>query len=235
MNQNILILTAASLGFIHTILGPDHYIPFIAISKAKDWGITKTIGITALCGVGHVLGSILLGLIGVFFGITLESLEVIESFRGTIAAYLLIIFGLFYTIYGFRKAYKNRSHQHIHFHVDGTVHTHKHIHKKSHAHIHTETKKKSITPWVLFIIFVFGPCEVLIPILMYPAAQNNYGLLISATAVFAVVTIATMVLMVAMALVGFRFVQFKRIEKYSHALAGFVILVSGIAVQFLGI
>lgn len=236
MNQNILlILTAALLGFVHTVLGPDHYIPFIAISKAKNWGLTKTLGITSLCGIGHVLGSIVLGLFGIFSGIAIENLEIIESFRGAVAAYLLIVFGLIYTIYGLRKAYKNKPHQHIHFHINGTVHTHKHIHKKSHAHIHTETKKKSITPWVLFIIFVFGPCEVLIPILMYPAAQNNYGLLISATAVFAVVTIATMVLMVAMALVGFRFVQFKRVEKYSHALAGFVILVSGIAVQFLGI
>ncbi|MEN8117704.1 MAG: hypothetical protein ABFS16_12035 [Bacteroidota bacterium] len=233
MNQNILILAAASLGFVHTVLGPDHYIPFIAISKARNWPLAKTLGITALCGVGHVLGSILLGLLGVFSGIALESLEVIESFRGAIAAYLLIAFGLIYTVYGLRKAYNNKPHHHVHIHANGTVHSHQHIHKKEHAHVHTE--KKSVTPWVLFIIFVFGPCEVLIPVLMYPAAQNNYGLLISATIVFATVTIATMVLMVALALVGFRFVRFRRIERYSHALAGALILLSGIAVQFLGI
>jgi len=235
MNQNILILTAAFLGFIHTILGPDHYIPFIAISKAKNWGLSKTLGITTLCGIGHVLGSIVLGMIGVISGIALESLEIIESLRGTIAAYFLIAFGIIYTFYGLQKAYKNKPHQHIHVHTDGTVHTHTHIHKKEHSHIHIETKKKSITPWILFIIFVFGPCEVLIPVLMYPAAQNNYGLLISATIVFAFVTIATMLLMVTLALAGFRFIKFKKIERYSHALAGVLILVCGIAVQFLGI
>ncbi|MDB4582326.1 hypothetical protein N9164_04175 [Draconibacterium sp.] len=87
----------------------------------------------------------------------------------------------------------------------------------------------------MFIIFVFGPCEVLIPVLMYPAAQNNYGLLIVATVVFAVITITTMLSMVAFTLVGFRFLQFKKIERYSHALAGVLILICGIAVQFLGI
>ncbi|MDB4582328.1 hypothetical protein N9164_04185 [Draconibacterium sp.] len=65
MNQNILILTAASLGFVHTVLGPDHYIPFIALSKARNWSLPKTLGVTALCGIGHVLGSIAIGLIGV--------------------------------------------------------------------------------------------------------------------------------------------------------------------------
>ena len=30
----ILVITAASIGFIHTVLGPDHYIPFVATSKA---------------------------------------------------------------------------------------------------------------------------------------------------------------------------------------------------------
>ena len=228
MNQNILILTAASLGFVHTVLGPDHYIPFIAISKAKNWKLAKTLGITALCGIGHVLGSVIIGLIGVFSGIAIESLEIIESFRGTVAAYLLIFFGIFYTIYGLRKAYKNRPHQHIHFHIDGTVHTHKHIHQKEHTHIHAETKKKKITPWILFIIFVFGPCEVLIPLLMF-------RLLISATVVFAIVTIATMVLIVALGLVGFRLFRFKKVERYSHALAGVLILICGIAVQFLGV
>ncbi|MDB4582327.1 hypothetical protein N9164_04180 [Draconibacterium sp.] len=76
----------------------------------------------------------------------MESLEIVESFRGTIAASLLIVFGLIYTIYGLQKAYKNRPHQHIHFHADETVHTHQHTHKKEHAHVHTQSKKKSITP-----------------------------------------------------------------------------------------
>lgn len=231
----ILILTAATLGFVHTLLGPDHYIPFIAISKAKNWSISKTLWITALCGVGHVLGSIVLGLIGIFTGVALGNLEIFESSRGTIAAYLFIVFGLVYTIYGLRKAYRNKPHQHVHVHTNGTVHTHTHIHQKEHTHVHKENKGKNMSGWALFIIFVFGPCEVLIPLLMYPAAYNNYGLLVATTLVFAVVTVFTMVLLVAVALYGFRFARFKRIGRFSHAFAGILILLCGLAIQFFGL
>ena len=35
MDINILIVTAISIGFIHTIIGPDHYLPFIVMGKSK--------------------------------------------------------------------------------------------------------------------------------------------------------------------------------------------------------
>ncbi|MBI5010716.1 MAG: hypothetical protein HZB98_13960 [Bacteroidia bacterium] len=39
----LLSVTAVSLGFLHTLLGPDHYLPFIVISLAKKWSLKKTI------------------------------------------------------------------------------------------------------------------------------------------------------------------------------------------------
>ena len=30
-----LTLAAASLGFLHTLLGPDHYLPFVVMARAK--------------------------------------------------------------------------------------------------------------------------------------------------------------------------------------------------------
>ena len=168
MQNEILILcaAAASIGFFHTITGPDHYLPFIAMSKARDWSIKKTFFITVLCGIGHVLGSIVLGLIGILLGIIVEHLELFEEIRGNIAAYLLIGFGFLYCIWGIYKAIKNKPHIHAHVHVDNTIHSHGHTHKKEHVHVHLN-KKKNITPWILFTIFVFGPCEPLIPLLIF--------------------------------------------------------------------
>jgi len=102
----LLIITAASLGFVHTSLGPDHYIPFIAMSKARHWSVYRTSLITILCGIGHVLGSVVIGIIGIAFGIAITKLQNVESTRGEIAAWLLISFGLVYLIWGLRKAYK---------------------------------------------------------------------------------------------------------------------------------
>ena len=60
-----LALTAASLGFPHTIIGPDHYLPFVMMSWARQWSWVKTTVITVLCGLGHIASSVVLGLIGV--------------------------------------------------------------------------------------------------------------------------------------------------------------------------
>ena len=95
----ILIVTAISVGFIHTLLGPDHYVPFIVMAKARKWSILKTTWITIICGVGHVGSSILLGFIGIGFGIAVSHIEAFESFRGNISGWILIAFGLIYSIW----------------------------------------------------------------------------------------------------------------------------------------
>jgi sulfite exporter TauE/SafE len=105
---NALILTAFSIGFFHTLFGPDHYLPFVMISWAKKWSAFKTACITFLCGLGHILSSVVLGLVGVALGIMVGKLEIIESFRGNIAAWLLIAFGLVYFVWGLRQSYSFR-------------------------------------------------------------------------------------------------------------------------------
>ena len=42
----LLLATALSLGFVHTLAGPDHYIPFMAMSKTRRWSLPKTLWIT---------------------------------------------------------------------------------------------------------------------------------------------------------------------------------------------
>lgn len=41
-DANVLALTAAPIGFFHTLLGPDHYLPFLVMAKARKWWIIKT-------------------------------------------------------------------------------------------------------------------------------------------------------------------------------------------------
>src|SRR4030042_2085749 len=154
----ILAGTAATIGLVYTIFGPDHYLPFIALSKARNWGTGKTALVTFLCGLGHILSSIILGFIGIAIGAAIFSIEAIESFRGEIAAWFLIAFGFTYSVWGIHRALRARRHEHQHLHVDGEVHSHTHSHVTAHTHVHAG-KPGSLTPWVLFIVFVFGPCE----------------------------------------------------------------------------
>jgi len=236
MNKELVILsaTAASMGFFHTVFGPDHYLPFIVMGKARKWPLVKTITITFLCGIGHILSSVLLGLIGIVFGVAVMKLEALEAFRGNLAAWALIGFGFAYFVWGIRQAIKNKPHRHIHLHEDGDKHAHDHAHTSEHAHIHEEGKA-NITPWILFTIFVLGPCEPLIPILMYPAAKSSVTGIFFVTVIFGAVTIATMLAAVVITSFGVNFIPLGRLERYSHALAGATICLSGTAIQFLGL
>ena len=92
-----------------------------------------------------------------------------------------------------------------------------------------------MTPWIIFTIFIFGPCEPLIPLLMYPAAQGHITHVVLVSLVFAAVTIGTMLSIVMASLAGLQWLPTGRLERYTHALAGVSILFCGIAVQFLGL
>jgi len=230
-----LALTAASLGFVHTILGPDHYLPFIMMSWARKWSALKTVIITFLCGVGHIASSVVLGIIGIALGLALGKIEGWESSRGDVAAWMLIAFGLAYCVWGIRQAYRKKEHTHSHLHPAGDSHEHTHSHDGHHSHIHLDPHKVSITPWVLFVIFVFGPCEPLIPILMYPAAQNSVPGLILVTTTFGTATIGTMLVVVMLARAGVNLLPLSKLNRYSHALSGAAILLCGLAIVFLGL
>lgn len=236
MSNEVLLLagTAATIGLIHTALGPDHYLPFIVLSKARQWSILKTSIVTFICGLGHVLSSIILGFVGIALGIAVFKLEAIESFRGDIAAWLLIAFGFTYFVWGLHRAIRKKSHRHSHIHKDRETHDHQHSHLGNHTHPHN-LKVASLTPWILFTIFIFGPCEPLIPLIMYPAANNNMLSVAIVASVFGVVTIGTMLVIVLTSSYGLSKLPLRRLEKYSHALAGLTILLSGGAIKFLGL
>ncbi|MFZ0473773.1 MAG: sulfite exporter TauE/SafE family protein [Bacteroidales bacterium] len=230
----LLAGTAVTIGFIHTLVGPDHYLPFIVMGEARKWTIRKTMFITFLCGIGHVLSSVILGFIGIAAGISLSKLEFFESFRGNIAAWLLIVFGLVYMLISLRSLYRKKKHIHEHHHTDGTDHEHEHGHFSGHSHIHLEDKK-NLTPWILFLIFILGPCEPLIPIVMYPAAENNISGVVIVSLLFSAVTIATMMSVVLAFRLGLSRINLNPLERYVNVIAGATILVSGVAIQFLGL
>jgi ABC-type nickel/cobalt efflux system permease component RcnA len=204
------------------------------MGEARSWSIKKTMFITFLCGVGHVLSSIVVGFIGIAAGLSISKLEFFESFRGNIAAWLLIAFGLVYMLISLRSLYRKRKHLHQHHHTDGTAHEHEHNHFSGHSHIHV-SDRKNLTPWILFLIFVLGPCEPLIPILMYPAAENNISGVILVSLLFSVVTIATMMTVVLAFRLGLSRINLRPLERYVNVIAGATIAVSGLAIQVLGL
>lgn len=229
------MVTAASLALVHTVIGVDHTLPFIALARARDWSLTTLLVVTGLCGVGHVLSSVALGSLGLGLGATVARLGLFDSFRGNLAGWLLIAFGTVFAVRGLLRASRGAHHHHVHQHADGTVHEHGHDHHQvEHRHPHP-VQERSALVWTLFVIFVLGPCEPLIPLLMAPALGGHWSWVPLIVTVFGVVTIGTMLLAVTVGYYGLRAGRWPRLEAHSDVLTGCVIAGSGAGVQLLGI
>jgi hypothetical protein len=240
------LVTALALGFTHTLLGPDHYLPFIVIARARQWRLGRTMALTLACGLGHVGSSVVLGLVGAAAGAALGSLEAIEGVRGGLAAWSLLLFGIGYTLFGLWRASGPRRHSHVHLHTDGTVHAHGHEHEiATGASVHAEhahadaaqppvapTPWRQLTPWLLFLIFVLGPCEPLIPLFFAEAVQGDWAQALWISLGYTLATLATMHALVAVAWLGLKQLALGPIERMSHALAGAVMIVAGVGMVF---
>jgi len=227
-----LVAAAAGIGILHTVVGPDHYLPFVTIARASGWSRARATGATALCGVAHVASSILLGSVGVLFGLGVSRIDQVEQGRGSIAAWLMIAFGIAYAAWGIRQAIKHRQGIAPHSH-----HGHLHIHRAgAHPHHHDEPKPGTTRAfWALLLLFILGPCEPLIPLFILPASRGEWSAAVLVALVFSAATVGTMVGMVALGLAGLQQVSLGPLERWSHALAGGIIAASGVCVVALGL
>ena len=230
---SVLLGTTATVAIAHALLGIDHSLPFIVLGRSRGWSLRRTITVTVVCGIGHVASSVAIGGLGAVAGATLDSLVWVESARGQVAATLLIGFGLAYAAWAVWQLLRGVTHSHPHTHLDGTVHEHVHAHHGEHLHPHGG--RTSLTPWALFIIFLFGPCEPLIPLMVVPAMSGAWSVLTAVVAIFGILTVVTMGVTVA---VGYRVcaaVPRHGLTRAADLVAGLVVAASGVAVLFLGL
>ena len=230
---SLLLGSAGAVATLHTLIGVDHSIPFIALGRARGWSLRRTLGVTGVCGLVHVASSVLIGLVGVMLGVALDWLSWLESVRGQVASTLLIGFGLAYAAWAVWNERRGRGPDHLHRHADGTVHSHRHHHHGEHLHSHD--LERGVTPWALFIIFAFGPCEALIPLMMVPAMVQSWFQLVAVIGVFGLFTLATMLVTVTLGVLGLSQVRLRGFERRLDVLAGLTVAASGVAVLFLGL
>jgi nickel/cobalt transporter (NicO) family protein len=232
----VLLGTATAIAVGHTLIGVDHTLPFVVMGKARGWSLRKVLSVTALCGFGHVMASVVLGLLGAALGTALEGMQWLQEVRGSLAAWLLIAFGMFFAVRAWVRAARGRAHSHAHAHEDGVVHEHPHAHDHAaHTHAHDGGDAKSATVWALFVIFVLGPCEPLIPLMLAPAAMDHWLWVAIVALVFGAATIFVMLAVVTAGYLGLGRISVPWLERQADVFAGLAIASSGIAIQTLGI
>lgn len=230
MDFNLICLTVISISALHTFSGPDHYLPFIVLSRSKKWSLKKTILWTSLCGFAHVLSSVVLGLLGILLGWTLSKTFDIESIRGGFASWMLFLFGVGYVLYALYNLNKNKIHKHFDTSDEGEIYVFEHKHGQTIA----PNQRYKVTPWVMFFIFASGPSEPMIPLIIYPAIDYSLvevGILI---VVYILATVLTMLIMVLIGFYGTNSINYKGFEKYIELISGSIILICGFGMIWLG-
>lgn len=208
------------------------------MARAQKWSRARTTWITLGCGLGHVGGSILIGAVLAFSGMGISKwmssqFPVLDEFRGSLASWMLMGLGAGLFIWGWVQMMRQRAHSHRHIHEDGSSHDHQHDHSKNHMHAHERGSKK-IIPWILFVIFVFGPCESLVPLMLAAWALSGLLGMALVASVFSIATLATILLSVKLLQRGIARISFGFMDRWSTSVAGLSLVLCGAAVRWLG-
>jgi hypothetical protein len=207
-----LAVTAATVGSLHSI-APDHWVPFAAVARARGWSGARTAQVTLLCGFGHVTVSVLMGLLGLWLGLSV--LEVFGRRLESLAGVLLVVFGLVYGTWGLRLALGRRVHGHGHAHYD---------------HVHDPSR---VTAWSLFLLFSADPCVAVIPLIL-AAAPLGAAKVVALVIVYEVATLGAMIALVLPARAGVNVIRAGWLDHYGDAAAGALIAAVGLLVTGLG-
>lgn len=229
----ILVSTAALVAATHTLI-PDHWLPYVAMSRGKGWSTGKTMRVTAIGAAIHLVTTAIIGLLLGFVGVAI--INVISGKADFIGGILLLAFGLYFTWKGW-KAYKfggGHSHAgHSHPHPHPHDHEDEHEHNcEGHSHSHGEKVEKS--DFALGAILGARPCAEAIPIFL---AASSIGLTSSVLAVAAwvIATLASMLGIVWLSLKGLEASKLKILDRFGELGAGLVIVLVGGVMMLIGV
>jgi nickel/cobalt transporter (NicO) family protein len=219
-NGPALLAAAAGVGFGHAIL-PDHWVPLAVTGRTRRYPLSRVARLSGLAGIAHVLVSIVLGAIIITIGLQFRS--EIESAQDTIVGALLVATGV-----GFAVAeLTGRGHTHPH----GSPHHH-------HAHPHegaTDTspgapRDRTRIGNLAAVMVPFGaaasPDLTILPVFL-AAATVGLATALGSLAIFAAVTIGTIVGLTLAAARGGYEIRGAWLERWGNALTALVLIVIG--------
>ena len=89
-----LMLAAAGVGVVHTLAGPDHYLPLLAAARSNGWTTRRALLLTAMAGLLHCLASAALVPIAWWLTDGVARLAGVQDLRGDVMAWFCVGAGL---------------------------------------------------------------------------------------------------------------------------------------------
>jgi ABC-type nickel/cobalt efflux system permease component RcnA len=232
-----LLAAAAGVGFGHAIL-PDHWAPLAVVARTRRYPLAKVARLSGLAGVAHVLISIILGGVVIVIGLGFRS--TIQSAQDTVVGGLLILTGLGLaalelTGRGHRHGEHGHTHAHgghEHAHAEHGHHTGDAPHEHPHGDpVHSPTRHTHGRARGLAALMVpFGaaasPDLTILPVFL-AATTVGVATAVGSVAIFAAVTIATIVGLTVAATKGGYQVGGEWLERWGNAATAAVLAAIG--------
>jgi nickel/cobalt exporter len=250
-----LLAAAAGVGFGHAIL-PDHWMPLAVLGRTRRLPLAKVARLSGLAGVAHVLLSIVLGgviiAIGLQFRSTIQSAQ--DTIIGGLLIATGIGF-IAFELSGHGHGHSGHEHSghsghehagyghgnadHVHNDSGGATHEHAvrpgagHDHAVAHGHgpgsVADERERGRIGGWAAVIV-PFGaaasPDLTILPIFL-AATTVGIATAIGSVAVFAAVTIGTIVGLTLTATKGGYQIRGQWLEQWGNAITATVLVLIG--------
>lgn len=200
-----IIIGSLLISLLHAVI-PNHWLPVLVIGRKEGWSLAETSRITLIAGMSHVLSTIIIGLL---LGLIGNELTVhIEHFTRIIAPSVLILMGLYFI----RQHYT-----HHHFHVDQ-------------QQIKKKTKKSIIL--ALVIAMFLSPCMEIEAYFLLAGTKGWY-LLTGIALMFAVISIAGMLIWIRIVYKGLLKLNWHKWEHNAGIITGLVLIITGILSFFI--
>jgi nickel/cobalt exporter len=195
-----LIAAAAGVGFGHAIL-PDHWMPLAVVGRAQRYPLARIARLSGLAGIAHVLVSLLLGAVIVAVGLQFRSS--VADAEDAIVGGLLIATGVAFAVFELaRRAHHGHDHPHAGRRVSGAA----------------------------TVMVPFGaaasPDLTILPIFL-AAAATGVGAAIGSLVAFALVTVATFIVLTVLAAAGGYALRAPWLDRAAGALTAAVLVVIG--------
>jgi len=207
------VIGAALVGILH-MSAPDHWLTLCVLARNKKWAPKKLFRVSFMTAIGHVALSVVMGLIVVVIGLVFSHL--ISYYLDTGIGLVMVGAGLVVGIIPLVR--KNAPHQH-----------HEHDLEPEHNEEKKFGKLTSKIGYFAILGAALSPDPSIIPIYLSAISAGFYFAL-ELSVVFAVASIATLLLFVQLGTVGLAKTLAKIPEKYNDSMVGFVIMTIGIYV-----
>jgi len=238
--ESTLLITIAATGFtvafFHAAI-PTHWLPFVLVARARHWGRSRTLGVAALAGLGHVTLTSLIGLAIAWFGFRLES--TFTRWFSWIAGAVLLFVGLTFFVRQWRGGGV------CHHRIQGSRHRPNrecgHEHEHGGSHLDAELKDSALVAdgggdraaiGGLFAMLTFSPCEGFLPIYLSGVRFGWIGFFIL-SGILAAGTLLGMLLFTSLSMAGLDRFGMRSIERYEAGLLGTVFTLLAVIIVLL--